>query len=72
MRSHIQVLPLERQQFAPAQAAGQLQIKHEQDAVLLRFLEVSADSLWREDNHLFFVLVLGRDVAVLAMIVRDE
>ena len=67
---YIQVLPLERQQFSPAQAAGQLQIEHGQDAVLLRFLEVSADFLRWEDGHLF--LVLGRDAAVLAGIVRDE
>ena len=67
---HIQVLPLKRQQFAPAQAAGQLQIEHGQDAVLLRFLEVSADLLRWQDGHLF--LVLGRDAAVLAGVVRDE
>ena len=67
---HIQVLPLERQQFSPAQAAGQLQIEHGQNAVFLRFLEVSADPLRRQDGHLF--LVLGRDTAVLAGVVRDE
>ena len=67
---YIQVLPLERQQFAPAQATGQLQIEHRQNAVFLRFLEVSADPLRREDSHLF--LVLGRDAAVLAGVVRDE
>ena len=67
---YIQVLPLERQQFSSAQAAGQLQIEHGQDTVLLRFLKISADFLRREDGHLF--LVLGRDAAVLAGIVRDE
>ena len=67
---YIQVLPLECQQFAPAQAAGQLQIEHGQNAVFFRFLEVSADLFRWEDGHLF--LVLGRDAAVLAGVVRDE
>ena len=67
---HIQICPLERQQFSPAQAAGQLQIEHGQNAVLLRFLEVPADFLRRQDGHLF--LVLGRDTAVLAGVIRDE
>ena len=67
---HIQICPLECQQFAPAQAAGQLQIEHGQNAVLLRFLEVPADLLRWKDGHLF--LVLGRDAAVLAGVVRDE
>ena len=67
---YIQVLPLECQQFAPAQAAGQLQIEHGQNAVFLRFLEVSADLFRWEDGHLF--LVLGRDTAVLAGVVWDE
>ena len=67
---HIQVCPLERQQFAPTQAAGQFQIEHRQDAVLLRFLKISADFLRRQDGHLF--LVLGRDAAVLTGVVWDE
>ena len=67
---YIQVIPLERQQFAPAQTTGKFQIEHGQDTVLLRFLEVSADLLRREDGHFF--LVLGRDAAVLTRVVRDE
>jgi len=67
---HIQICPLERQQLTPAQAAGQFQIEHGQDAVLLRLLKVSAYLLRRQDGHL--LLVLGRDTAVLAGVVRDE
>lgn len=67
---HIQICPLERQQFAPAQATGQFQIEHGQDTVLLRFLKVSAGLFRRQDGHLF--LVLGRDAAVLAGIIWDE
>ena len=67
---HIQICPLERQQFAPAQATGQFQIEHGQDTVLLRFLKVSADLLRRQDGHLF--LVFGWDAAVLAGVVWDE
>ena len=67
---HIQVLPLERQQFTTAQTAGQFQIEHGQDTIFLRFLKVPADFLRRQDGHLF--LVLWRDATVLTGVVRDE
>ena len=67
---HIQVVPPERQQFSPPQAAGQLQEEHGQDAVLLRLAEIYPQLLRRDDGHLLFLL--GRDAAVVAGVVGND
>jgi len=67
---HIQVVPPERQQFPPPQAAGHLQEKHGQDAVLFRLAEIYSQFLRRDNGHLLFLL--GRDAAVVAGVVGND
>ena len=67
---HVQVVPQQRQQLPPPQAAGQLQEEHGQDAVLLCLPEIHPQLLRRDDGHL--PVLFARDAAVVAGIVRDD
>ena len=67
---HVQVLPQQGEQLAPAQAAGQRQIEDGQYAVLLGFLQVSPYLLGRDDFHLR--LFLFGDTAVIAGVIRYQ
>ncbi len=67
---HVQVVPQQRQQLPPPQAAGQLQEEHGQDAVLLRLAEIYPQLLRRDDGHL--PVLFARDAAVVAGVVGDD
>ena len=67
---HVQILPQQSHQLAPAQAAGQLQIEDGQHAISLSLPQIGSDLLRRYDLH--FCLVLLWDAATVAGVIRNE
>ena len=67
---HIQVRPLEGQQFPSPQAGGQLQVESCEKASAFRFGEVHSDFLLRQDLHFPFLEL--RQFTALGGIAEDE
>ena len=67
---HVQVHPLESQQFPSPQAGGQLQIEGCKEPSALRFRKVHPDFLLRQDLHFPFLKL--RQLAALGGIAEDE
>ena len=67
---HIQVRPLEGQQFTPPQAGGQLQVEGRQQSSLFRLGKIQADFLLRQNFHFPFLKL--RQLAALGGIGEDQ
>ena len=67
---HIQVRPLEGQQFTAPQAGGQLQIEGREKPTALRFRKVHTDFLLRQNLHFFLVKL--RQLAALSGVGEEQ